>query len=338
MLKFQKKFIPFFFLWIIFCSFTGFEYRNIKTKEPLSIHVIEIDPRKYEIKPTLANWAKIKTETVLEIAKKNNAIAAINGGFFKLDGRAAGILRIDQKWMSLPEQPRAAIGWNKSNSFFVIDRLDAKAFITLGSLEILIDGINRPRVENEKIIYLHPQYFTYATYLLSSQILSKSCILAIDPEDEISNLLQFNNFDYKINVFPILCPSQPPLWEDLDHIVGGTPLLIYNKEKIFDYSSEKTLERFLSKKYARTAIGIKENGNLLFVVVDRDNYKNSIGVTIDELRDIMYDLGSIYALNLDGGSSSTMIINDKLVNAPEDSFMDKVSDAILILQKDCFIY
>jgi len=119
----------------------------------------------------------------------------------------------------------------------------------------------------------------------------------------------------------------------LDHIVGGIPLLIYNREKIFDFSSEKVSQSFLLKKYPRTAIGIKDNGNLIFVVVDGNDLINSIGLTINELKDLMYDLDSVYALNLDGGSSSTMIIDNKLINSPDNGYMKEVSNAILILKK-----
>ncbi|NGX32533.1 MAG: hypothetical protein K1060chlam4_00581 [Candidatus Anoxychlamydiales bacterium] len=335
MRKFHKKYLPIFFLWILFSSFNGFEYRNIKTFDPLSIHIIEIDPSKYEILPSLANDNKISRATVLDIAKRKKAKAAINGCFFKIDGRPAGILKIDNKWISLPEKQRAALGWNRSNTIFMIDRLDAKASIFFQNLEFSIDGINRPRETNERILYLSPFYSTYKIdpNNLSCQVLSKNFFLAFREADEISTFVKYNDFDYKIDVFPKVSPSDSHLWEDLDHIIGGTPLLIYNREKIYDYSSEKTLQKFITNKYARTAIGITENGNLLFVVVDGNDYKNSIGLTIDELRDLMYDLGSIYALNLDGGGSSTMVIDDKLVNSPEDGYLEKVSNAILILKK-----
>ncbi|KKM14709.1 hypothetical protein LCGC14_1703410, partial [marine sediment metagenome] len=319
----------------ILSSFSGFEYRNIKTQEPLSIHIVEIDPNKYEISPSLANDNKISKETVLDIAKRKKVKAAINGGFFKIDGRPAGILKIDNKWISLPEKQRAALGWDRSNTIFMIDRLDTKATVLLQNLEFSIDGINRPREKDERILYLYPFYNTYQadSNNLSCQVLSKNFFLAFNSEDKISTFLKYNNFDYKVDIFPKISPTLSYIWDDLDHIVGGTPLLIYNREKIFDFSSERTLQKFLTNKYARTAIGIKENGNLLFVVVDGNDYKNSVGLTIDELRDLMYDLGSIYALNLDGGGSSTMVIDDKLINNPEDWYMEEVSNVILILKK-----
>jgi len=153
-----KNFLSFCLLWLLLCSFVDFEYKNIKTLEPLSIHILEINPKKYEIKPTLAKDNEIGRETVLNIAKNHGTKAAINGGFFKiastLDGLPMGILKIDNKWISLPCKKRAAIGWNKNSTTFYIDRLDARAHIIINDCEIPIDGINRQRKENEKILYL----------------------------------------------------------------------------------------------------------------------------------------------------------------------------------------
>lgn len=39
-----------------------------------------------------------------------------------------------------------------------------------------------------------------------------------------------------------------------------------------------------------------------------------------EAADIMKDLGAINAINLDGGGSSTLVINNTLVNHPSDSW------------------
>lgn len=336
MLSFFKKCVFLVILWLIFCSKIDFEYRNIKTNEPLSIHLIEINPQKYEIKPYLASSSKIARETVLNIAKKTKAKAAINGGFFKENDLSAGILKIDGTYLSLPRKTRAAIGWDRSNSLFLIDQLEAKAFLITDGKEFLVDGINRLREKNERILYFWPFFLRESINQKSFMILSDNFFLAANPEDKIIKFLKYNNFDYQINIFAQKNPSTSNLFDNFDYIVGGTPLLIYNNKKIYDYSSEQTYVSFLVNKYARTAIGIKENGNLLFLVVDGENIENSLGMTIDELRDFMFDLGCNFALNLDGGSSSSMVIEDELINEPMNciSITDrKVSDAILILEK-----
>jgi hypothetical protein len=60
---------------------------------------------------------------------------------------------------------------------------------------------------------------------------------------------------------------------------------------------------------ARTAIGITADGHLLMLsVAGKNDLERSRGVTIEELAGIMKDLGCVKALNLDGGSSTTMYV------------------------------
>lgn len=142
----------------------------------------------------------------------------------------------------------------------------------------------------------------------------------------------------KIEIIPA---SLPPIttseqWSELEHVVGGTPVLICNGYLIEDFTPEKTLESFLVNKNPRTAVGIKDNGDWVFVVVDGRFYGFFGGMTIKELSQFMLDLGCVEALNLDGGGSSTMVIEGKVVNKPcgkskeDGKYVGAVSDAILI--------
>lgn len=342
---FYRKFILI-FLWIFSCSFIDFEYKNIKTNEPLSIHILEINPKKYEIKLTLAKENEISVDTVLNISKNHKAKAAINGGFFKmgnsLDGLPAGNLKVNGVWISLDQIQRAALGWNNGSSIFFLDKLDIKPFIILeNEQQIPIDGINRPIKENERILYLSNFFHLYKvkpSNLKSFMVMSQNYFLATSPNDFLIDIIRPNTFKYIIQINPIFNIEYKKIWENLDNILGGTPLLIFNGKKIEDYSSERTCETFLNEKHARTAFGIKENGNLIFLAVDANDPFISIGMTIDELRDFLFNIGCKYAINLDGGGSTAMVIDNIIVNQPkkdEDdvSCIKKVSNAILIFDK-----
>jgi exopolysaccharide biosynthesis protein len=52
---------------------------------------------------------------------------------------------------------------------------------------------------------------------------------------------------------------------------------------------------------------------------------------MDEFARIMADLGAVTALNLDGGGSSEMVVQGKVVNRPSDGQERAISNAILIL-------
>ena len=65
----------------------------------------------------------------------------------------------------------------------------------------------------------------------------------------------------------------------------------------------------------RTAVGFDQDKNWLFLVADgRQNA--SVGLTIPELAVLFGQMGAVEAMNLDGGSSTQLIINGELVNVP----------------------
>ncbi|MDP4087819.1 MAG: phosphodiester glycosidase family protein [Bacillota bacterium] len=67
----------------------------------------------------------------------------------------------------------------------------------------------------------------------------------------------------------------------------------------------------------RTAIGQKENGTVIMLVIDgRGLVKN--GATLREIQDIMLKMGAWNAANLDGGSSTTMYYNGSVINNPSN--------------------
>ena len=65
----------------------------------------------------------------------------------------------------------------------------------------------------------------------------------------------------------------------------------------------------------RTAIGQTKSGVLLFVVIDGRSL-TSIGATMKDLQDIFERYGAVNAANLDGGASTTLVVNGKVINNP----------------------
>ncbi len=125
-------------------------------------------------------------------------------------------------------------------------------------------------------------------------------------------------------------------WHTMDTILAGTPLLIY-RNQIVSYLKDFTSE-FYTKQHSRTAVGSLSNGNWVFVVVD-GRQKHGKGFTLLELAHFMKKIGCTGALNLDGGGSSTMVIQDNIVNSPsgrEPGLVRKerpISNALLICPK-----
>ena len=67
--------------------------------------------------------------------------------------------------------------------------------------------------------------------------------------------------------------------------------------------------------HPRTAIGQRKDGIVLFLVIDGRRV-DSVGASIKDVANIMLRYGAINAANLDGGNSSALIINNKIMNRP----------------------
>lgn len=116
-------------------------------------------------------------------------------------------------------------------------------------------------------------------------------------------------------------------------VLGGYDALVNN----YTVNTNCHTDNSGSAAAPRTFIGFKEDGTGFLCVVDGRQSGHSIGITVNQEAQLASVLGAKYALELDGGGSSTMIvrINDVLTlrNSPSDGSMRKVSNAIMLVEK-----
>ena len=115
---------------------------------------------------------------------------------------------------------------------------------------------------------------------------------------------------------PIMKPdiSDAYRWYFPDAVSAG-PVLIQNNSIRVTSEEEVFFGTSIPKIHPRTAVGYTKNGEYLLVVVD-GRQQQSRGVNLNELAEIMKSLGAVEALNLDGGASSSMVVNGVLLNKP----------------------
>lgn len=75
----------------------------------------------------------------------------------------------------------------------------------------------------------------------------------------------------------------------------------------------------------RSAIGQRQDGIVLFLVIN-GRLATSIGADMIDLCDVMERYGAYNAANLDGGSSSELVINNKIINTPVAGGKDGLRD------------
>lgn len=131
----------------------------------------------------------------------------------------------------------------------------------------------------------------------------------------------------------------PPEWNHVQHAIGGRLRLLKNGEinemLVKMHNEEKrhapgkrTPVLNLSHE-PRTALGYNAD-KLFLVVADGRQPKYSTGLTLYELASILIELGATEAINLDGGSSSTFVVNDTVINKPSGQQERDVLNAVFI--------
>jgi hypothetical protein len=124
-----------------------------------------------------------------------------------------------------------------------------------------------------------------------------------------------------------------PPWDQVVEAVGGHPLLVAEGQIRIDPRNAS----FDSRPEPRTAVGYTAQGEVLMVTVDGRQPGVSEGVTIPQLAQLMRDLGAVYALNLDGGGSTTMVVRDlgqeeiRVANRPPGGVERAVSNGLLLV-------
>jgi N-acetylmuramoyl-L-alanine amidase len=120
----------------------------------------------------------------------------------------------------------------------------------------------------------------------------------------------------------------------VDFAVQGSPVLLRNSEIVVHPSLyNDQLSRDVWERAQRTAVGIRANGDVVFLVSD-GRIPSDIGLFLSELALVMRDeLGCIHAINGDGGGSSVLYANGKIVNQRSNADNERRSGCALIVRK-----
>lgn len=349
----------------------GIEYAEVTKEisgKSVNMNILRLDLKKIRLDVHHAKDAAIGTEKTSSIATRHGAFAAINAGFFRLDksefaGDPAGILQIDGELLSESEKDRAALaiynGRKRTKVYFGLANSHAWVSISPNFSSLTVDGINREPKADEAILFTKE----FGKLPISSQnvlkiILSRcrfTCGRAKISEDKEATSVPTDGY-----VFALYGKSAVLLTDDLkkkltddflsvivsniskfvgkkerrieeaDDITNGVSLLVRNRKIQLTWEQEKTNKAFVETRHPRTAVAKLKDGKFLMITVDGRS-EASGGIGLQDLAEYMLSLGAVDAMNLDGGGSTTMFVDGKVVNKPSDKEGErKVSDAILV--------
>jgi len=321
------------------------------------INVLVLDPSRTRLALGRALDKGVGTEATSSIARRRGALAATNGGFFRTEGpykgEPAGIVLMAGKVLSEPYHRRPGLAVSNKGERTRLAVVDAEvrveAVVAKGARR-RVDGVNRPRLEDELILFTPEFDRTTLTgpggaeavidrgravavidgkgaaaiprsgWVLSAHGTAAAWVRAhIKPGTGLK--LQT---DVRLSPRPAFTP---------EFVIDGGPRLVRTGRTVAA-QPETGRTGFVEGRHPRTAVGVRADGRILLVTVDGRQPERSVGMTIAELASLLLELGAVEAINMDGGGSTTMVAGGRVVNSPSDLTGERaVGDALLVLAR-----
>ncbi|MCU7493166.1 MAG: phosphodiester glycosidase family protein [Bacteroidota bacterium] len=126
-----------------------------------------------------------------------------------------------------------------------------------------------------------------------------------------------------------------PYYKGIRTVTGGWPQIVRNGMNLADEadSVEGTFPKFSRVKHPRTGIGFSSDSLTIYFITVDGRQESSSGATLKEFADLMISEGIYNGLNLDGGGSTTMVIDGNVVNRPSDKEGERpVGNCLLLIR------
>ncbi|MGE5704813.1 MAG: phosphodiester glycosidase family protein, partial [Clostridia bacterium] len=309
------------------------KYTKAFGDQQITIFVTKVDLNNpyVEVKPVFGTQGRLtEKQTVTQMAKETNAVAAINADFFNMSKRGAPFGTVVKDNEVVSSMGHIAYWYSlgiTSDKTAAIEHFGFAGKVTAPSgASFSLRGINKEE-------YNPTQGKSHVDQLnMYTPSFGKTSLGAISGYQNVVEVVFNNNQATEVRVnqpgaaippngyvlwghgqaanfllqqFPVGSTAQidyqttpgDRMWAQA---VGGHLLLADKGKAITSF----TVDSAVKGLNARTAVGISQDGKTLYMAtVDTANNK---GVSLEELAQIMVEIGSYKAVNFDGGGSTTL--------------------------------
>lgn len=313
---------------------------RIGNKE-LLVNYLWIDPSVVELKPAISSSGIGTMESVEAMVARSGAIAGVNASYF--DPNTAipiGLLIVDGKVLQAAYGDRPIFVYSYAGTVH-IERFYFELNVRVGQLLFIVKGVNTvalgdvlvftrefglPIPKRDDTIYFVVENGKVVSRGWISKAPEKGFVLAVSNKYEkyLQEVRAGDPVEYVINTnFPYR----------IKHAVEAGPLLLYQGAPIPDRNQEKNRYggNIARINATRTLIATTQDGKVALMVISDQN--GSGGVNYDELVDFCLSKGFYSAMNFDGGSSSVMVIRDKIVSRTPTGWTRAVPVSLLVVQR-----
>ena len=337
---------------------------------PLKVSVVEMDlTNPYVMMETCLGADKsVGSETPVNMASRNTrpgheVVGAVNGDFFMTSPAnevglpLSGQVRNDE--LVLSSHNRACLVLDSDNRPY-IDRLTFTGQVTCGELAFPLNLVNRMRYAYEGIAANQSILFTRSYGPTTYEGSSSGTMVLLKPAgapfawkaNGVEQCVVEDIFDAQGSTS--IPDGKAILWlkgtyaNHAASLTVGDVLSISFKLTLNNEGRDVNIRQLIggsdhiimqdgqfredwAERHPRTAIGFNADSTRLYFVVVDGRHISSTGVTLKEMMGIFEALGAVNAVNLDGGGSSCILVNDEVMNHPSDGSVRAVGNGCLFV-------
>lgn len=327
--------------------------------EPVVLHIVRA-PRHgglYQLRPVLSHGTVLGRQTVPSMQRgltRRATTVGVNGDFFKPStGRPSGIFLRDGVLAAKPNPRRSALAIAFDGTLLV-DRLRLIGSWRVSSNDAHpVEEVNRPLLDPPGVAVFTPMWGGPTPRVRGAV----EVVLGGFPKAVVNGFLTGRVTSVRRHGGTWVPPGGAilqarGLWRDrllaeaprgtpvtvrlrIDGLptdsadaIGGGPALVRGGLPIRQADEMFTLQQ-LVPRHPRTAVGQLADGRNILVVADGRS-STSLGLSNWDMAKTMADLGAVTAMAFDGGGSSTVSFNGRVLNRPSDGYLRPVANSLLV--------
>ncbi|MCR5176206.1 MAG: phosphodiester glycosidase family protein [Anaerovibrio sp.] len=320
------------------------KYVRFDSRGMLTAYLLDIDPNKFDVRMALPT-GQITTGygRLTDIVRRNNAVAGVNGGYFDFfDKFLIGDVRIDGLTAGMGAETRAGL-IKKKNGGYAVGKASYSGTVTVNGRSISFWGVNAPRGKDSIVLYNRLYGATTGTNEYGSEyVISKGMVQEVNkgnsviPEDgvvvSVHGESQALFADVRKGDRAVISESFGDEIADGDDFYGAGPQLLKDGQVSITAAEENIASNIVNGRAPRTALGIAKNGHILLMVVD-GRQSHSIGSSLSETAQLLKKFGAVQGVNYDGGGSSEMVLNNRIISKPSGGAERSIGNALIVVRK-----
>jgi hypothetical protein len=320
----------------------GVKHKVIYARAKINLLDIDLKQSAIQVRPIISDFRFGSLKDVREHSHDSGALAAINANYFKRDGVPLGTVMMDGDWVAGPLYERVALGFT-DGGYARMARVSLHGTLhtsMIGHEKIWINNVNQPRRSGARCMLYTRRWGEYASLPYEGAMVAVSAqgevidtaskrltipyggfVIADSKKSPISHLKrgEFVKIDWHIN---------PPSWDNIQHAVSGGPLLLSNGKYAFNLKAERFPASWTGSQISRrTACGITADDHLLLATFEGPH-------TLYDVAKFFLRQGCTEAMNLDGGGSTTMVVNGATVTNNASASQRHVAVALGVFSQE----